>query len=285
MREYRSIFVSDVHLGTPDCQADYLLDFLRGTRSRQLYLVGDIVDLESLHRRAYWPTSHARVVAEILAIAARGTDVIYVPGNHDCALRGLAGAQFSGLRVQRFATHLAADGRRYRVSHGDEFDPQHHGRRWLEWIGEHSHRGLRWCNRSINRARRRFGLPYLPLSIATKSRIAAAMAFILDFEARAVSTLAIDDFDGQICGHIHYGNIRRIGGALYLNCGDWVEHCTALVEDGEGAMRLLHWSECRSELASSALREPVRTLPGPTAFASLSPERVALSRANAKLVA
>jgi len=251
MRQFRSIFLSDVHLGTPDCQADYLLDFLRATRAQTLYLVGDIVDLEAMTARAYWPAAHARVLAEVLAIAARGTRVVYVPGNHDCALRGLAGARFDGLEVRLSARHVGADGRCYRVSHGDEFDPPRLGKRWLTWLGEHSHRGLRWCNRSVNRARRGLGLPYLPFAIAAKSRLAAAMAFIGEFGEQAVQGLREDGFDGQICGHIHYGDIRSIDGALYLNCGDWVEHCTALVEDHDGAMRLLHWSETQAELACS----------------------------------
>jgi UDP-2,3-diacylglucosamine pyrophosphatase LpxH len=266
--EFRSIFVSDVHLGTPDCQAGYLLDFLRNTRSRFLYLVGDIVDLEALSRRAYWPAAHAAVVGEVLAIAARGTRVVYIPGNHDAALRGLHGERIAGVELRLHATHEAADGRRYRVSHGDEFDPAHLGRDWLTWIGEHSHRGLRWFNRSLNRARRSIGLAYLPLSIVTKSRLRRAMQFIDGYERRVADACAGQGYDGHICGHIHYGCIRRIDGTLYLNDGDWVEHCTALVEDDDGTLRLLHWSEHRSELASSRDLAARRPLP----FESLSPQ-------------
>ena len=274
MRQFRSIFISDVHLGTPDCQAGYLLDFLRSTRCETLFLVGDIVDLEAMRERAYWPVSHARIVGELFAIAARGTRVVYVPGNHDFPLRGLTGARFAGLEILRVAEHVGADGRRYRVTHGDEFDHAGHGRRWLTWLGERTHRGLRWCNRSLARARRGMGLPYLPLSIAAKTRSATAMSFINDFEQSAVRRLAERGFDGQICGHIHFGNIRRIDDALYLNCGDWVEHCTALVEEDDGAMKLIHWSEMRSELARSAPLQPVRALAMPVAFAALTPERV-----------
>ena len=284
MREYRSIFVSDVHLGTPDCQAEYLLDFLRSTRSQFLYLVGDIVDLEALHLRSHWPASHARVVAEILAIATRGTRVVYIPGNHDRALRALHGRSLAGVHVTRWAEHIGADGRRYRVTHGDEFDEEGRGRGWLNWIGEHAHRGLRWFNRSLARARRGLGFPYLPLAIATKTRIAAAASFIGAFERRAADGVARLGVDGVICGHIHYGNLRRIGEVLYFNDGDWVEHCTALVEEESGAMRLLHWSDCRSELASSE-RGRAMPLPVPVAFAALSPEHVARAVARARLVA
>lgn len=269
MLEFRSLFLSDVHLGTPDCQADYLLDFLRRTRSEFLYLVGDIIDLEALAQRAYWPAAHARVVAEIVAIAARGTRVVYIPGNHDAALRGLCGAVVAGIELRLRAEHVAADGRRYRVSHGDEFDPTHAGRSWLTWIGEHSHRGLRWCNRSLARARRSLGLPYLPLSIITKTHLAAAMAFIAGFEERVAADCARAGYDGHVCGHIHYGCIRQRAGTLYLNDGDWVEHCTALVEDTQGAMHLLHWSE-RPEWLASSRPAPQGATRGRAAPASLA---------------
>ena len=282
---FRSIFISDVHLGTPDCQATYLLDFLRSTRSEFLYLVGDIIDLEALALRSYWPASHAAIVAEILAIAARGTQVVYIPGNHDASFRSLCGQQIGGVFVRRNDEHVGADGRRYRVSHGDEFDPAHIGRDWLTWIGEYSHRGLRWCNRRFNGLRRQLRLPYLPLAIIAKSRIAAALAYIGDFERRVSSDCAATGFDGHICGHIHYGNIRRIGTTLYLNDGDWVEHCTALTEDEHGAMRLLHWSEHRTELALTGNERLLPVPASPMAFASLSPERVANARATERLVA
>lgn len=285
MIEYPSIFISDVHLGTPDCQAAYLLDFLRSTRSRFLYLVGDIVDLEALAQRSHWPDAHAAVLAQVVAIAARGTQVVFVPGNHDAPLRGLHGQRISGVDVRLRAEHVGADGRRYRVSHGDEYDAEAGGRRWLTWIGEHSHRGLRWCNRSLNRARRSIGMPYLPLSIVTKTRVAAAMTFISRYEQRVALDCAEAGFDGHICGHIHFGNIRRIGAALYLNTGDWVEHCTAVVEDDAGTMRLLHWSEHRTELASATGDQLVPDANVPLSYASLSPTRVAAARARIALVA
>ena len=273
MLEFRSLFLSDVHLGTPDCQAGYLLDFLRRTRARTLYLVGDIIDLEALAQRAYWPAAHAQVVAEIVAIAARGTRVVYVPGNHDAALRGLCGGALAGVELRLHTEHVAADGRRYRVSHGDEFDPGHAGRSWLTWFGEHSHRGLRWCNRSLARARRSLGLPYLPLSILTKTRLTAAMAFIAGFEARVAADCAAAGYDGHICGHIHYGCIRQLQGALYLNDGDWVEHCTALAEDAHGTMHLLHWSE-RPVLLASSRHEPPCGWREPSALATQVAARI-----------
>ncbi len=282
---YRSIFISDVHLGTPDCRADYLLDFLRATQCDRLYLVGDIIDLQALARRSYWPASHAAVVAQVLAMAANGTQVTYVPGNHDAALRGLHGETVGGVRICLRAEHVGADGRRYRVTHGDEFDASNTGRQWLNWIGEYGHRGLRLFNRNLNGLRRHLQLPYLPLAIITKSRLATAMAYICGFEQRVAADCAQAGFDGHICGHIHYGNIRRIGTALYLNDGDWVEHCTALVENDAGEMSLLHWSEHRTELAQASRDQAVVASIARPPFASFSPSAIATARAAERLVA
>lgn len=284
-QRYRSLFISDVHLGTPDCRADYLLDFLRNTRSDTLYLVGDIIDLEALAQRSYWPAAHGAVLAEFARIAARGTRVVYIPGNHDAALRPLHGQSISGVEIRLHDEHVGADGRRYRVSHGDEFDPAHIGRDWLTWIGEIAHTGLRWCNRNFNGLRRQLKLPYLPLAIITKSRIAAALAYIDGYERRVLADCASAGFDGHICGHIHFGNIRSDDGVLYLNDGDWVEHCTALVEDERGAMRLLHWSEHVSELARDGLDGQVPAPALPLAFAALTPARVAMAREEGRMAA
>ncbi len=209
------------------------------------------------------------MLTEIVAIAARGTRVTFIPGNHDVRLRGLHGQRISGVDVRL----------------RDEYDAEAGGRRWLTWIGEHSHRGLLWCNRSLDRARRSIGMPYLPLSIVTKTRIAAAMTFIARYEQRVAVDCAEVGFDGHICGHIHFGNVRRIGAALYLNTGVWVEHCTALVEDDAGTMRLLHWNEHRTELASATGDQLVPDANVPLSYASLSPTRAAAARARIALVA
>ena len=248
---YRSIFISDVHLGTPDCQADYLLDFLKSTRCDFLYLVGDIVDMQAMSQRSRWPRAHRDVLSELFAIASRGTRVIYIPGNHDAPLRMLDGKRLGDIQVRFDAVHVGADGKRYRVAHGDEFDPEHVGRRWLEWVGDYGHRALSLLNRTLAGLRRITRQTYLPLAIITKTRLSAAMAYIDAYERRVAAACERDGFDGLICGHIHYGNMRRIGNVLYLNDGDWVEHCTALVETDEGTMQLLHWSEERAALAYS----------------------------------
>lgn len=277
----RSAFISDTHLGTPNCRADYLLDFLRQLRCDRLYLVGDIVDLESLAKRSYWPASHAAVLGELLAIAARGTQVIYIPGNHDAPLRGLAGQTISGIEVRLWAEHLAADGRRYRVSHGDEFDPDQIGKRWLLWVGDHAQSLLCLANRAFNRVRRGLDLAYLPLTIVAKSRIGAALDYIHQYERRVSACARELGYDGHICGHIHYGAIRTLDGTLYLNDGDWVEHCTALVEHDDGSMELLHWSEHCTALARASGMQVSTAIPERLALASLSAPRITVLRTAA----
>jgi UDP-2,3-diacylglucosamine pyrophosphatase LpxH len=264
----RAAFISDVHLGTPDCKAGYLLDFLRKLRCEKLYLVGDIIDMESLARRMWWHADHGAVIAEVLDLAQRGVEVIYIPGNHDAPMRGLAGQNFGGVKIELDAVHEGADGRRYRVSHGDEFDPEQVGRTWMVHLGEVMHRFICWTNRRVHAMRRRLELPYLPLSIIVKSHIGKALAYIRAYEQRVAGDARERGFDGHICGHIHFGHVRDMDGVLYLNDGDWVEHCTALVEDHTGAMELIHWSEQHAPLGRAS-RELV--LPSPAAALALAP--------------
>ena len=261
-QRFRSIFISDVHLGLRDCQAAYLLDFLRSTSCERMYLVGDILDFENAQLAPYWHATHGQVLAEILAIAARGTRVTYIPGNHDAIVRRFAGQRFAGVEIALDAVHVGADGRRYRVSHGDEFDSGHAAPGWLVRIGDALQGFVCAANRRINGALRRLGWRYRPLSIALKLRIAAARRFIDDFQSRVASAARADGFDGHICGHIHYGRIEDRGGVLYINDGDWVEHCTALVEHHDGTLELLHWTErlLRLGLAGAAVGE-ARPLP------------------------
>ncbi|HZP66285.1 MAG TPA: UDP-2,3-diacylglucosamine diphosphatase [Rudaea sp.] len=257
-QRFRSIFISDVHLGLRDCQAEYLIDFLRNVSCEHLYLVGDIVDIENMQLSPFWHARHGEVVAELLGIAARGTRVTYIPGNHDAALRRFAGQRFGGIEIALNAVHVGADGRRYRVSHGDEFDSGHSAPAWLVRMGDALQGFVCGANRRINALLRRIGLRYRPLSIAIKLRIAAARRFIFDFESRVAASARAQGFDGHICGHIHYGRINDHAGVLYINDGDWVEHCTALVEHADGALELLHWTERRQRigLATAVAPEP-----------------------------
>ncbi len=246
---YRSVFVSDVHLGLADCQAGYLLDFLRSMQCERLYLVGDIIDLESMERRPFWHATHSAVGAEILAIAARGTQVVYIPGNHDAALRRLAGQRIAGIEFALDMVHVGADGRRYRVSHGDEYDSASTAPAWLLTLGDVLQGFICTMNRRCNALSRRCGLRYRPLSIMLKRRIGAAWRFIEAFEMRVADAARAGGFDGHICGHIHYAQMRNHDGVLYLNDGDWVEHCTTLVEHSDGTLEMLHWTERQLSLA------------------------------------
>lgn len=247
--DVRTVFISDLHLGTPACQAGFLLDFLAAVRCRQLYLVGDIVDLDALQQRPWWPAAHARVLARLVELARGPTRVVYIPGNHDAALRGLAGCTLAGIEVRLHALHRTADGRRLRVAHGDEFDPEGIGRSWLLRFGDRAYQGLVWLARQLNALRRRTGRPWLPLSVMAKSRIGRALAYIARYESLVLDRARRDRVDGHVCGHIHMGAARSEDGLLYLNDGDWVEHCTALVEHHDGTLELLHWGDRRASLA------------------------------------
>jgi len=246
---FRSVFVSDVHLGLRDCQASYLLDFLRTMHCERLYLVGDIIDFENMEKRPWWHAEHGEVLAEILGIVARGTKVTYIPGNHDAILRRFAGQRFAGIDIALDAVHVAADGRRYRVSHGDEHDSASAAPAWLLKLGDVLQGFVCALNRRGNALLRKLGLRYRPLSIMLKSKIGTARRFIQAFESRVAEAARADGYDGHICGHIHYGRIHDHDGVLYINDGDWVEHCTALVEHHDGALELLHWTEQQRTLA------------------------------------
>jgi len=237
----RTVFLSDVHLGTVDCQAELLADFLGQLQCRQIYLVGDIIDLQALAAGSRWTAAHSRILLRLAELATGGVQVIYLPGNHDAALRRFAGQTISGIEVALEAIHRGVDGRRYRVSHGDEFDPAQVGKRWLIWLGEYGHRALCWTHRHVNALRARMRMPFWPMAVLAKTRIAAAMAYIDGFERRVALHAKDQGYDGHICGHIHFGHLRDIGGVRYMNDGDWVEHCTALIEHHDGAFELLPW--------------------------------------------
>ncbi|MCG5496966.1 UDP-2,3-diacylglucosamine diphosphatase [Ectothiorhodospira haloalkaliphila] len=266
----RSIFLSDVHLGTRQSRADYLLDFLESTECESLYLVGDIFDLWSMKRSVYWSTDHSAVIQCILDKAQAGTRVIYIPGNHDEALRAFVGTVFQGVSVQRQAEHVTADGRRFLVSHGDEFDTLVKHNRLAKALGDGAYKVLLRINQAYNAWRMRMGHSYWSLSGHVKTRVGKAREYIRRFEAAAAGRAAERNYDGYICGHIHKAGIERIDGVLYCNDGDWVEHCTALLEDFQGNIRLMHWSNHSREEALH--RAPALTpTPLPPAGEGLKP--------------
>jgi UDP-2,3-diacylglucosamine pyrophosphatase LpxH len=238
----RSIFVSDIHLGTKGAQAEYLLDLLENTDSEYLYLVGDVFDLWKLRSGWFWPQLNNRVVQALFAKARRGARVIYLPGNHDALLRDYAGMMFNGVQILHQTEHVTAAGRRLLVTHGDELDGVVAVNRWLRHLGDLNYNFLLMLNRHCNRLRRLCGLPYWSLSASIKGRVGNAVEYVRRFEAAAVERARHAGLDGVVCGHIHVGKVRDIEGMLYANSGDWVENCTALVEDAAGEIRLLHWA-------------------------------------------
>jgi UDP-2,3-diacylglucosamine pyrophosphatase LpxH len=242
---YRTVFISDVHLGTRGCQADLLLDFLRHMTCDRLYLVGDIVDGWKMKSGWFWPQTHNDVVQKLLRLARKGAAVTYIPGNHDDRIRDFCGVHFGGVRVARDAMHQTADGRRFLVTHGDEFDSLARRPFWRSMAGDVAYKGLLTLNTRINRARRRFGFGYWSLSTWVKTRVSNARRFIEAFEEAAAEGARRRGFDGVICGHIHRAQMRDIDGVLYINDGDWVESCTALVEHGDGRLEILDWAARR----------------------------------------
>lgn len=248
---YRAIFVSDTHLGTPGCQADALLEFLRRTESDYLYLVGDVVDGWQLKRRWHWRQSHNDVVQKVLRKARKGTQVIYVPGNHDEAARHYVGVAFGGIEIRDEAVHCTARGQRLLVTHGDLFDGVVQCARWLAIVGDALYTFTLKLNRHVNALRARMGLRYWSLSQYLKHRVKNAVSYIVAFEAALAGEARRRGLDGVVCGHIHKAEIREIDGILYCNDGDWVESLTALVETLDGELRIVHWHEVRATEATA----------------------------------
>ena len=242
---YRTIWISDIHLGTRGCKAEFLLDFLKYTESDTLYLVGDIVDGWRLKRSWYWEQSHNDVVQKLLRKARKGTKVIYVPGNHDEALRDYVGLLFGGVQVLGEHVHETADGKKLLILHGDEFDGVVKYAKWLAFLGDSAYNFALQLNHWLNLGRRRFGYPYWSLSAYLKNKVKNAVEYVSNFETAVAAEARRHGVDGVVCGHIHKAEVRMIDGILYCNDGDWVESCTALVEHPSGKLEILPWAERR----------------------------------------
>ncbi len=242
-KRYRAIWLSDIHLGTRGCQADMLLDFLKHTESDVLYLVGDIVDGWRLKKSWYWPQAHNDVVQKILRRARKGTSVFLIPGNHDEAFREYIGLQFGGVTILEDTIHTAADGKRYLVIHGDQFDAVVRYAKWLAFVGDTAYTFILWVNTLFNKVRRKLGFPYWSLSAYLKHKTKKAVEFIGDYETALTEEARRRQVDGVICGHIHHAEMRDMDGVLYVNDGDWVESCTALVEHPDGTLEILRWAD------------------------------------------
>ena len=243
MKRYRTVFVSDIHLGTKMSQADQFLEFLKTFECEKLYLVGDIFDGWAMAGNKYWPQEHNDVIQKILRKARKKIDIIYIPGNHDEFMRDYCDTHFGNVSIQLDDIHQGVDGKLYLVTHGDQFDVVVTNMKWLAHIGSWAYDVSIATNVVVNKARKLFKLPYWSLSAYLKYKVKEAVNFIGNYEENLSSYAHSRGLDGIVCGHIHHANIRDINGIRYVNCGDWVESCTAVVEHYDGRMEIVKWKE------------------------------------------
>ena len=242
MPKVRSVFLSDIHLGTRACQAESLLDFLREYSSEQTFLIGDIIDFWAMSRSICWTPAQNTVVQKLLRRARHGERIVLVPGNHDEALRDYCGTVFGDIEVASELVHETVDGRRFLLIHGDVFDQVTRHHRWVAILGDKAYEFLVRLNAQLSWVRRKLGIPgYWSLAGYAKRKVKTALNFIFDFEESAVHHARDRGLDGVICGHIHWATIREINGLTYINCGDWVDSCTAIVEHFDGRLELVAW--------------------------------------------
>jgi UDP-2,3-diacylglucosamine pyrophosphatase LpxH len=279
MEHYRAIWISDVHLGTPGCQAKFLLDFLKHNESDTLYLVGDIIDGWRLRKSVYWPQSHNDVVQKILRKARKGTEVVYVPGNHDESIRQFLGLSFGDIKVVPEAIHTTADGRKLWITHGDLFDGVMQYAKWLAYVGDTLYSLILYFNRYLNMLRVRLGLQYWSLSQFLKHQVKNAVSYIADFEIIMAREARLRGCQGVVCGHIHKAEIRMIDNLLYCNDGDWVESLTALVETQSGELKIIHWPRILGD--KQQVEEVVIEQPSlPITFPSRIPSPALMAHSN-----
>jgi UDP-2,3-diacylglucosamine pyrophosphatase LpxH len=289
--QVRTVWISDIHLGTPGCQAEALLEFLRSVDCETLYLVGDIIDGWQLRRSWYWPQAHNDVVQKLLRKARKGTRVVFVPGNHDEFARRYVEHNFGGVDVVEDCIHVTASGQRLWITHGDLFDGVIQCARWLAYAGDIAYEFTLKINRYLNLMRGRLGLPYWSLSKFLKLKVKRAVSYVSDFESAVAREARRRGVDGVVCGHIHHAEMRHIDGILYCNDGDWVESLTALVEWEDGRLSIIDRSQHRRQQASSASEsfsakpvsispENLPVKPVPLSPESFSTHRVSIPSAN-----
>jgi UDP-2,3-diacylglucosamine pyrophosphatase LpxH len=242
-RKHRSIWISDIHLGTRGSKADFLCDFLKHNDCETLYLVGDIIDGWRMKKRTYWPQAHINVIRRILTRSKRGTNVIYVTGNHDEFLRRYSGMSFGNIHLVDEAIHTTADGRDLWVVHGDAFDSIVCNQQWLALVGDWAYEMMLRFNVVFNRIRQLLGLDYWSLSAYLKYRVKQAVSFISNYEKTLANECKKRGLQGVVCGHIHHPQVETIDDIQYANCGDWVESCSALIEDQQGQLEVIHWAK------------------------------------------
>ena len=250
---YRTLFLSDVHLGSRGCQAELLLDFLKNNDAATIYLVGDMIDGWQLKNRWYWPQAHNDVVQKLLRKVRKGVRVIYLPGNHDEFARDYIGSVFGGVEVADHAYHMTVDKKRLLIVHGDQFDIVVKHARWLAFLGDWAYTFALWSNLWLNKIRRKLGFTYWSLSAWAKLKVKNAVNFIGAFEAALVEAARRHNADGVVCGHIHHPVILDIGGITYINIGDFVESCTAVAEHDDGRLEILRWQMTSEERRRAAL--------------------------------
>jgi len=242
-KHYRTLFLSDIHLGTKACQAEALLDFLRNFDADTIYLVGDVIDFWRIKRSPHWPQAHNDVIQKLLRKVRKGSQLIFIPGNHDEALRSYCGQQFGGVEFKLNDIHETADGRRFVVMHGDEFDVVIRYVKWLALLGDWAYVVALSVNTVFNKVRRTFGLSYWSLSGYLKHKVKKAVNYIGDFESALIGEARRQQADGVICGHIHHPAIRQFEDILYVNTGDWVESGTAVGETADGKLEMIRWMD------------------------------------------
>ena len=250
VKKHRAIWISDVHLGTRGCKADFLLDFLKHNEAEYVYLLGDIIDGWRLKKGWHWPQKHNDVVQKLLRKARKGAQVVYVPGNHDEFARDFLDLQFGGIEVKQEAEHVTADGRRMLMLHGDKYDGVMVYAKWLAHLGDWAYESLLVINHYFNILRRKMGYDYWSLSAYLKHKVKNAVNFISDFEKLVAGAAKKDNMEIVVCGHIHKAELRYVDDVLYCNTGDWVESCTAMVEDSAGQLSIIHWSDKQKTLLS-----------------------------------
>jgi UDP-2,3-diacylglucosamine pyrophosphatase LpxH len=254
-QHYRTIWISDLHLGSTQCQADVLLDFLKHNDSDKLYLVGDIIDFWSLSKKMYWPTTHNTIIQKVLRKARHGTQVVYVPGNHDENIREYDGYVFGDIVVKNSDIHVTTSGKKLLIVHGDEYDTIARYHKWLAKLGSKSYDFLLELNRWLRALRLLLGFrSHFSLAAYLKFKVKNAVQFISDYEESIVATLRDEGLDGVVCGHIHHAELKDMEGFLYINTGDFVESCTAVVELQDGSIQLMHWRPEASPIKATSSR-------------------------------
>jgi UDP-2,3-diacylglucosamine pyrophosphatase LpxH len=257
-RRFRTLFLSDIHLGTRGCQAERLVEFLRHHDADIIYLVGDIVDGWQLRSGWHWPQAHNDVLQKLLRKVRKGTRIIYIPGNHDEFLREYCGMHFGGIEIAESAIHVCANGSRYLVIHGDLFDIVITHARWLALLGDKAYDAAIAANTLFNKVRRLFGLTYWSVSKWAKLKVKNAVNFIGEFERTLAAEACRHGVDGIICDHIHHATIHETSGVRYVNCGDWVESCTAVAEHSDGRLEIITWTAVKHAVGTAPLGRRVR---------------------------